>query len=69
MINANLIKARIVELGMTQEQTAKQMGITQKTFSTKIKTGKLGLDEAEKLIGLLNINDPERYFFADNVAQ
>ncbi|QUA53762.1 hypothetical protein [Aristaeella lactis] len=68
MINANLIRAKIVENGMTQQQVAKEIGMTAKTFCDKMKTGKFGLDEADKMIKLLKIEEPARYFFANEVA-
>ena len=68
MINSNLIRARIVELGMTQEQVAEKMQISAKTFSVKMKSGKFGLDEADKMIEILKIDNPVRYFFAQEVA-
>lgn len=68
MINANLIRAKIVENGMTQQQVAKEIGISAKTFCEKMKTGKFGLDEADELIRVLKIEDPERYFFANKVS-
>ena len=68
MINANLIKAKIVEKGMTQQQVAEKIGMSAKTFSIKMNNGKFGLDEAEKMIVLLQIDQPEKYFFKDVVA-
>ena len=68
MINVNLIRAKIVEKGMTQEQVAKEMGISAKTFSIKMSTGKFGLHEADKMIEILNIEEPTKYFFADKVS-
>ena len=68
MINANLIKAKIVENGMTQGQVAKEIGMTAKTFCDKMRTGKFGLDEADKMIKLLKIEEPARYFFTNIVA-
>ena len=67
MINANLIRAKIVENGMTQEQVAKSIGMCAKTFSLKMSSGKFGLDEVEKMIKLLKIEDPNKYFFANTV--
>lgn len=67
MINANLIRAKIVENGMTQKQVAQAIGMTAKTFTDKMKSGKFGLDEADKMISLLKIENPERYFFANGV--
>jgi len=68
MINTNLIRAKIVENGMTQKQVAQAIGMTAKTFTDKMKTGKFRLDEADKMIELLKIENPERYFFANTVA-
>ena len=68
MINANLIRAKIVEKGMTQQEVAAKIGMAPKTFSIKMNSGKFGLDEAEKMIKLLEIEQPEKYFFADKVA-
>lgn len=68
MINANLIRAKIVEHGMTQQQVAELIGMSGKTFSTKMKNGKFGLDEAQKMIDILHIEQPEKYFFGINVT-
>lgn len=68
MMNANLIRAKIVENGMTQAEVAKKIGMSAKTFSMKMNSGKFGLDEAEKMIKLLKIEKPEKYFFATEVA-
>ena len=68
MINANLIRARIVELGMKQAQVAAQMNMSAKTFSIKMKNGKFGLDEADRMIDILKLEQPERYFFQQKVT-
>ena len=69
MINTNLIKAKIVENGMTQAEVASRIGMSAKTFSLKMSSGKFGLDEADEMIKLLKIERPELYFFADKVTQ
>ena len=68
MINANKIRARIVEMGMTQQQVAEQIGMSAKTFSIKMNNGKFGLDEAERMIEVLKIDKPNNYFFTNDVA-
>lgn len=68
MINANLIRAKIVERGMTQRELAEQIGMSGKTFSLKMKSGKFGLDEADRMIEILKIEKPEKYFFAQEVT-
>ena len=68
MLNRNLLRAKFTENGMTQEEVAMKIGMSPKTLSLKIKTGKFGLDEADKLIELLKIEEPERIFFAEEVS-
>lgn len=68
MINANKIRARIVELGMNQKQVAAQIGMSEKTFSIKMNNGKFGLDEADKMIEVLKIEKPDNYFFNNEVT-
>jgi DNA-binding XRE family transcriptional regulator len=69
MINTNKLKAKIVENGMTQEKVAKQLGITPKTFYTKMKKGVFGSDEIDQMIELLKIDNPNEYFFTQKVTQ
>lgn len=64
MINTNKLKGVIIEQGKTQEEVAKSIGITPKTFYLKMKKGIFGSDEIEKMISLLNIEDPISIFFA-----
>jgi len=68
LINANKIRAKIVECGLTQEKVAEGLGMSAKTFSLKMKSGKFGLDEAQKMIEILKIEKPETYFFTNTVA-
>ena len=68
MLNTNMIRAKIMENGMTQAEVAKRIGMAPKTFSVKMSTGKFGLDEADKMIDLLKIEKPELYFFAKEVT-
>ena len=68
MINANKIRARIVQLGMTHKIVAEKIGMSEKTFSIKMNNGKFGLDEADKIIKVLQIEKPDKYFFAEEVT-
>ena len=68
MINANKIRARIVEMGMTQKQVAEMIGISEKTLSVKMNNGKFGLDEADRMIKVLKIDEPDKYFFTNEVT-
>jgi transcriptional regulator with XRE-family HTH domain len=64
MILINELKGKIVAKGMTQEKVANELGITPKTFNLKLKKGVFSSDEIEKMIKILNIEDPISIFFA-----
>lgn len=67
-MNRNMLKAEIVKNGLTQAKVAESIGMSQVTFSRKLKRGVFGIDEAEKLIGLLDIKDPNQIFFNQQVT-
>ena len=54
--------------GLTQKQVAKELDITPKTFSLKLKKGVFGSDEIEAMINLLDISDPVPIFFTQDVT-
>lgn len=64
MILINELKGKIKAKGYTQQEVADKLGITGKTFSTKLKKGILGSDEIEQLIILLDIRNPMEIFFS-----
>lgn len=64
MFDVNKLRGKIAENGMTQRQVAQRLGVTEATFSRKMKTGQFGLDEAQRLIDLLSIEHPADIFFA-----
>lgn len=64
MLNANALRAEIARNGMTQGQVAERIGMSATTFSKKMKTNGFGMNEAEKLIDLLGIQNPGAIFFA-----
>lgn len=64
MLNANALKAEIARNGMTQATVAKSIGISANTFSTKMKNGTFGIDEAEAIAKVLNIGNPGAIFFS-----
>lgn len=60
----NELKALIVKEGMTQQEVARHLGITPKTFYNKMRKGVFGTDEVSKMITLLHIENPADIFFA-----
>jgi len=72
MPNAQLIKNRMREIGITQKEVAADLGIAAPTVSQKINGIRpMDLDEARKMAALLGIESGEfgEYFFAIEVAQ
>lgn len=61
-MNANKLRGIIAEKGLTQERVAIAIGITPKTFYTKMKKGVFGTDEVMRIVELLNIEDPASIF-------
>lgn len=61
-MNVAKLRGIISERGMSQREVAKAIGISEKTFYTKMKNGKFGTDEAEKMIVLLRIENPADIF-------
>lgn len=56
------LKALIMEAGMTQQDVARHLGITPKTFYAKMKKGVFGTDEVTEMIDLLKIQNPAEIF-------
>ena len=63
MIKVNELKAEIIKNNLTQADVAKMIGVTPKTFYTKMKRGVFGSDEIQIMIKNLNIKNPMDIFF------
>lgn len=68
MVLVNELKGRIVAKGLTQGEVAKMLGISNKTFSTKLNAGIFTTVEIEKLIDILDLKNPWEIFFAEKVT-
>jgi len=68
LIDTNKLKGVIVMNGKTQEDVAKHLKMTPKTFYLRMKKGVFGSDEIEKMIDYLKIDDPVSIFFAKEVT-
>jgi hypothetical protein len=68
MLDTNALRGEIARNGMTQGQVAAKIGMSAYTFSKKIRHGGFGLDDAEKMIDLLHIQDPAAIFFGSKVT-
>ena len=63
MIDTSKLRGVIAEKGLSQADVAKYIGITPKTFYTKMKKGVFGSDEIQAMIDALDIEDPAVIFF------
>lgn len=68
MLDKQLFKAELVKNGYTFKSMAKELGISERTFSTRVKKGDFGSDEMDKMIPLLHLKDPMSVFFAQLVT-
>lgn len=68
MVDVNRLRSQMVLYNKTQEDVAKHIGMTPKTFYLRMKKGVFGSDEIEKMIDYLNIDDPVSIFFAKQVT-
>ena len=68
MLNRALFKAELVKNGYTFKSMANEIGISERTFSTRVKTGDFGSSEIDIMVDRLHINDPRPVFFAQLVT-
>lgn len=62
MIDVQGLKAEMARNDFTQKKMAEKLGMSQKTFSRKLKKGIFGTDEIAIMIQELNIADPASIF-------
>lgn len=68
MLDRNALRAEIVRNGKNQKEIAKILGISEKTFISRMKRGVFGTDEVEVLVRELKIKNPSEIFFAREVT-
>lgn len=68
MVNTNELRAAWVKKGLTQADIAKELNISPRTLTNRMKKGVFGSDEIEQLITLLDIQNPVPIFFAQTVT-
>lgn len=63
MIRTDLIRGKMAEKGYSQLAMAKILGITSKSFYNKMQKGVFRSDEMQKMIDVLEIENPVAVFF------
>lgn len=69
MVNTKLLKKIIFDRDLSQRKVAHHLGMTEKTFYSKMKKGIFDSDEIEEMIKFLEINNPMPVFFAQSVTR
>lgn len=69
MIDINMLKGKIIAAGYTQQDMAEKLGVTSKTFYSKMKKGVFDSDEICQMVEICSINREEaaEIFFAPKV--
>lgn len=65
MVATDKLRGIIAERGFSQREVAKHLGMTDKTFYTKMKKGVFDSDEMAEMISFLGIEEPMGIFFAN----
>lgn len=68
MLDRNALKAEMARNDVTQKALAEEIGISEKTFISRMKRGVFGTDEAQIIIKVLKLRDPASIFFANEVT-
>ena len=69
MVDVNRLRGLIAERGLSQRKVAKLLGMAEKTFYSKMKSGIFVSTEMSALIELLDISDLTGIFFTEFVSQ
>lgn len=68
LVRTDLLRGKIAEKGFSQARMAKILGISGKSFYNKMQKGIFKSDEIQKMIDVLDIDNPIAYFFAQEVT-
>lgn len=64
MFDENRLKAAMAMKGITGKELAQMLEIDESTFYRKMKTGNFSRAQINKMINILEIEDPKPIFFA-----
>ena len=68
MLDVRKFKAKLVENGITNAQMAALIGVSERTFYSRLKIKEFGSDEIEIMMYVLKIENPKEIFFASEVT-
>ncbi len=65
MLDRNRLNEALSDEGMTVQELAGRLGMSVEEFERKISSGQFGLLDAEAVIQVLNLKNPESIFFPE----
>ena len=68
MFDRRAFDAELAKIGMTQKELSIKTGIPSATLSRKIRKGKFGTDDVEKIVKATNMQNPADIFLANLVS-
>lgn len=68
MLDRRLLKSEMVKNGYTQATLSEALGMSQRTFYNRLKSGDFGTKEIEVMSALLKLENPWDVFFANIVT-
>lgn len=68
MIDTAALRGIIAEKGFSQRAIAQKLGMTDKTFYSKMNKKKFDSDEMNAMVRILEIKNPSEIFFAQKVT-
>lgn len=68
MLNKALFKAELIKNGYTYKKMAEQLGMSERTFCSRVSKGDFGTVEIDIMLPLLKLDDPRTIFFAQSVT-
>lgn len=68
MFDRKLFKAAVLMAGKTYQDVADFLGLHIKTLYVRIKKGEFSRDEINRLIEFLNLESPDKIFFAKKLT-
>ena len=63
MIDRKALKAELARRGKSQKEMARLLGMSEKTFISRMRSGDFWLHEIERMMEVLEISDPMPIFF------
>ena len=68
MLDEKKLRGKMAENGLTQKQVARELGMSDSTFYRKMKSGDFGIEDCDKMIAMMHIQNPVEIFFANQVT-